>query len=547
MVLNSKHFSAEWCFLVCACAVVATHWIPALSKATVIGIAVATLLYFILQIVCDYIDSSYSTIPELPVNNDPNKIYREDEGKAVLVPKVFKMKFTEENARKDITMAELALHKSRTDAWICVEGRAYDISSYVERHPGGWLPIANLAGKDVTDAFANYHPLYVFEKLLPPFYVGDIKDYNVSSYVTEHREIRQDLLRKGLFNTRPSYYLKMLLWYFILFCSAIYMTVVRTGFWEHIIGAALLSFYWHQVAFFGHDIGHNSISHIRDKDLFYGTMLGNITGGISLGWWKRSHNVHHVVCNSIENDPDIQHQPYLAVDPGMFGKFYSTYHEREMITDYFARFMVSNQHILYYPLMAVARINLYIESWKLLLSNEFVPLKKFEIFCLVLFNTWMGVVLWTLDSWSERICWMAVCHGLAGLLHLQITISHFAEECYHGQAYNNDKDEWFRMQVRTTLNVSCASYMDWFFGGLQFQIEHHLFPRLPRHNLRACQVLVKALCKKYQIEYNEIGFFAANLRVLSKMKDTAYEARSLTKGDGGFYRSTLYESMNAIG
>ena len=77
-------------------------------------------------------------------------------------------------------------------------GRAYDVSKYVENHPGGWLPIANLAGKDVTDAFANYHTARVYKRLLPAFYIGDVADYKVSDFVREHRALRQELLRRGL-------------------------------------------------------------------------------------------------------------------------------------------------------------------------------------------------------------------------------------------------------------------------------------------------------------------------------------------------------------
>jgi cytochrome b involved in lipid metabolism len=66
-------------------------------------------------------------------------------------------------------MAEVASHNTLDDIWICISGQAYNITPYVSKHPGGVLPLENLAGKDVTDAFRNYHPDYVFRKILPSF------------------------------------------------------------------------------------------------------------------------------------------------------------------------------------------------------------------------------------------------------------------------------------------------------------------------------------------------------------------------------------------
>jgi delta8-fatty-acid desaturase len=145
----------------------------------------------------------------------------------------------------------------------------------------------------VTDAFANYHPASVYEKLLPSYFMGDIEDYHVSDFVKEHRQIRQTMLEQGMFETNPSYYNLKAVFYCALFFGALYMTILRPSVTEHMIGALLLAAFWQQIAFFGHDIGHNAVWHVRAKDLWWGIVLGNSTGGISLGWWKRSHNVSY--------------------------------------------------------------------------------------------------------------------------------------------------------------------------------------------------------------------------------------------------------------
>jgi delta8-fatty-acid desaturase len=198
--------------------------------------------------------------------------------------------------------------------------------------------------------------------------------------------------------------------------------------------------------------------------------------------------------------------------------------------------------------MMVARINLYIQGILLLASKEKIEHRGLEIGTLMIFFGWFSALLtFCLSSWQERVAYVGLSHAIAGLLHVQITLSHFAEEVYHGQAYNDDSDEWFRMQVKTTLNVDCPEWMDWFHGGLQFQVEHHLWPRLPRHHLREARTLTKALCKKHKIEYHECSFFWANVRMMSKLYETALLARKTVKSDGGFYKSQIWEGMNAIG
>ena len=103
------------------------------------------------------------------------------------------------------------------------------------------------------------------------------------------------------------------------------------------------------------------------------------------------------------------------------------------------------------------------------------------------------------------------------------------------------------MQLKTTMNVATPPILDFIHIGLQFQIEHHLFPRLPRHNLREARTLVKAVCKKHDLRYHEPGFFAGNLEMWRQLRDAAFAARKTERADGGFYQSAIYEGLNCQG
>ncbi|GMH74067.1 hypothetical protein TrRE_jg8443 [Triparma retinervis] len=500
---------------------------------------------------------------------DKELVWREERGKSVLVQKFFRPKSTKKLLNRNIKMAEVAKHNKRTDAWVVIESRCYDITSYVSHHPGGWLPLENMAGKDCTDAFANYHPASVYRTILPSYYIGDVEDtLDHESFTREHREIRQELLRRGLFETNSYYYYLKISFLVLVFSLAVYLTLYPSSKTAHYMGAAMMAVFWQQLAFVGHDVGHNAISHSKAKDTTLGCLLGNAFGGISLGWWKHSHNVHHIVCNSVEHDPDIQHMPLFAVTEDIFdeGKlreagtydeehkgFWTTYHQKWISPDFASTFLVSYQHFLFYPIMAVARFNLYVQGWIFAFtawkqdSWYAARYQAIEFGTLFVFLSWLTLLVSTLPS-GERLGWLLLSHGLAGLLHVQICISHFTMDTYHGHAYNDLSDEWFTMQCVTTMNVDCPRWLDWFHGGLQFQIEHHLFPRLPRHNLREARALVRPFCEKWGVRYHEPTFLECNAELVGGLRDVARKCRrGGLQAVGGFKNTQIYEGLQAEG
>ena len=119
------------------------------------------------------------------------------------------------------------------------------------------------------------------------------------------------------------------------------------------------------------------------------------------------------------------------------------------------------------------------------------------------------------------VAYVLVSHGVAGILHVQICLSHFSMLVYSKENSNFD---WVRKQCLTTLNIDCSPWLDWFHGGLQFQLEHHLFPRLPRHNLRKISPRVKDLCKRHGIEYRSQSWIRAQISLVNHLRDKAKHA-----------------------
>ena len=319
-----------------------------------------------------------------------------------------------------------------------------------------------------------------------------------------------------------------------------YGVVFSNNVYIQVASSITMALFWQQMAFIGHDTGHTAITHDFKMDQLIGIFAGNMTTGISIGWWKKSHNAHHIVTNSVEFDPDIQHLPVLAITDKFFKSVRSMYHEKTLYFNGLAKFFVSNQHWLYYLIMGLARYNLYLQSFLLVFSLPNGRAKYLECFGLAFFWTWYLYLCSFLPCWTSLFIFVVVAHFLAGVLHIQITLSHFSMKTYHGHPMDAFKDSEFLLsQLATTMDIECYPWLDFIHGGLQFQIEHHLFPRLPRHRLREAKAKIQALCKKHNVPYRSKTFYEANLEIIKQLKETALKAQCISP--------LIWDGIHAIG
>ncbi|KAG9580735.1 fatty acid desaturase, partial [Aureobasidium melanogenum] len=126
------------------------------------------------------------------------------------------------------------------------------------------------------------------------------------------------------------------------------------------------------------------------------------------------------------------------------------------------------------------------------------------------------------DGWS-RFAFIMISHAVTMPLHVQITLSHFAMST----ADLGVNESFPQRMLRTTMDVDCPQWLDFFHGGLQFQAIHHLYPRMPRHNLRRAQKLVQEFCDEVGIPYAIYGFYDGNKEVIGRLGDVARQAKIL--------------------
>lgn len=346
------------------------------------------------------------------------------------------------------------------------------------------------------------------------------QDTIVAKYRLLYRRIKDE----GLFDCNYGAYAAEVARYTLLFGLMLLCLQWR---W-FALGGVFMGLFWHQLVFSAHDAGHMGITHNFHVDTVIGIIISDFLGGLSMGWWKRNHNVHHIVTNSPEHDPDIEHMPFFAVSHRFLQSLRSSYYDRVMEYDVAARFLVRIQPYTYHFVLLFGRFNLYRLSWEYLLTGQ-APQKgpawwhrHLEVAGNICFWIWFGygILYLSIPTNWDRFVFVMVSHMVTMPLHLQITLSHFAMSC----ADLGPNESFPQRMLRTTMDVDCPQWLDFIHGGLQFQAIHHLYPRLPRHNLRRAQRLVQDFCREVGIPYALYGFVDGNKEVIGRLAEVSRQA-----------------------
>ena len=505
------------------------------------------------------------------------------------------------------TMAEVSQHRNvRTsrdgdvaDTWIVYESLVLDVSNWTSLHPGGTETILRFAGGDATDEIRSFHPPQVLEKRLGAFVVGTVSDApEPTGLVSDFRELGKEFEMRGYYESGMSYYWFRLatfltilacVWVLVFMNRREYDPETKSGhsFGLTLVAGFFLAAFWQQMAFVGHDCGHLTTHYDSSKDLPFGYVVANTLTGISLSWWKSTHNVHHAVPNTVDCDPDIALLPAIAIDEYMFNSLYNKFHKRLMTFDWAARkIFVPHQHLLYYPIMCVARFNLIIQGLIHLAKEEHVKNRGLELALMAFYVFWLSTLVWFVPGGvRQQTAFVLFSHAIAGLLNVQITLSHFSREVFTNSSLDTPLDpspssvekksmddvdnkpalscdsddgdsissstQWHRdpgpryggdfytRNIGSSLDVECPPSIDWFHGGLQFQTIHHLYPRVGRRYLRSCQEEVRTLCRTHGLNYEAKSFLDCNYEVYQHLKDKARLA--------GEWSPVIWDTMCAHG
>lgn len=314
---------------------------------------------------------------------------------------------------------------------------------------------------------------------------------------TDFAELSRSIRGAGLLRRRYGYYAARIGANLILLAGGTVAFVLLGDSWWQLLTAVLFAGVSTQFAFIGHDAGHRQIFGSRRHNDLVGYTHGVITG-ISYKWWVGKHNQHHINPNHEDEDPDIE-VPALAFSD-----------EQARAKRGLLRWVTKYQAFLFFPLLLAEAVVLRIASVRAVLRSE-VKATWLEAALLTIHIVGYLAAAFLVLSPFKAVLFIAVHQGLMGIyLGCSFAPNHKGMPILS----KNERLDHLRKQVLTSRNISGGRWVDGLLGGLNYQIEHHLFPSMPRPNLRHAQPLVHEFCIRRGIPYSHCGILTSYAQVL---------------------------------
>lgn len=325
-----------------------------------------------------------------------------------------------------------------------------------------------------------------------------------ASHREDFAELSRQVRERGLLARRRGYYGIKIGATITALGVLVAIAILLGNSWWNLIVAVGMAFVLAQLSFIGHDAGHRQICTRRRNNDLIGLVHANLLTGFSFGWWLTKHNRHHAHTNRPDKDPDVA-SGALA---------YTTDQVAER--GRFGHLLAQLQGVLVLPLLFLEALNLHVAS-VVALSRRRDRSALVEAGLLAIHSAVFFVAPFLVLSPLRALAFIAITQSLFGFyLGASFIVNHVGMPMLAG----GDDLGFLRRQVITSRNLSGRSFTGFVFGGLDTQIEHHLFPTMPRANLRRARELVRPYCAELRIDYAEQSPWRAYRDVLRHLRDT---------------------------
>ncbi|XP_053386747.1 acyl-CoA 6-desaturase-like [Mercenaria mercenaria] len=406
-----------------------------------------------------------------------------------------------------ISWSEIEQHKTKDDRWIVIGGEVYDVTAWSNKHPGGSRLIGHYAGQDATEAVGAFHNNETqVKKYLKTMHVGTVEDNVELDIAKDFRKLKEVSKEMGLY--KPSYtFYAAILGHIVLLLVLAYWMLQWFGntWWSITVSLILFSTAQAQAAWTQHDYGHLSVFKNSKIDHFFHHLTMGVIKGASAHWWNHMHYQHHAKPNIIDKDPDVRMDRLFVVGDVMPVEVAKS-RKKSMPFNWQHRYFFALGPPLLFPVYFQSMLFRHLYTRKLWMELTIAVSAMAYFF--YLFIPMLGVAGSIAYFFTVRCIESHWFTWVAQSNHLPMNIK------------NDEANPWLKLQIHATCNVEKSFFNDWFTGHLNFQIEHHLFPTMPRHNLYKIAPLVRSLCEKHGVPYTVKPLWQSFVDIIRTLKSS---------------------------
>ncbi len=330
----------------------------------------------------------------------------------------------------------------------------------------------------------------------PPIARRDTADAGPGS---DYAQLSRLVRAAGLLRRRRGYYIvKISVNLLLLFGGWAVFFLLGRSWWQMLV-AVFLGVMFTQSGFIGHDAGHRQISGSKRTDDVIGRIHGNLLIGLSFGWWTSKHNRHHAHPNQVGRDPDIGGRA-IAFTP-----------DQARARGGLGRLLAGYQAWLFFPMLLLEGLHLHVAGFRTLLGRRSMAVKLVDGTLLAAHIIGYLTAIFLVLSPVQAVAFLLIQQGVFGVyLGCSFAPNHKGMAVFEA----DEKVDFLRRQVVTSRNIRGGWFTDFALGGLNYQIEHHLFPSMPRPSLRRAQAPIRAFCEQHGLAYHETGLVDSYVQVL---------------------------------
>jgi fatty acid desaturase len=326
----------------------------------------------------------------------------------------------------------------------------------------------------------------------------------------DYAVLKKRIQEAGLLRKRPSYYFLSIATNTVLLAGCLLLLFTVQVVWAQALLAAALAVVSGQLGYQLHDSGHKQMFASAGKNALVGLITADLLLGMSYGWWVHKHNLHHGNPNDVDLDPDIK----------VGAIAYSLDHA--LARRRFGRLVAMYQAYLFFPLTTLLAWSMHVTGWSYLVKGP-SKYRRVEVVLLAVHAVvYLGAMVVFLGPWSALM--VVLIHKAVGGAYMASVFAPNHKGMPQTDASN--RMDFVRTQVLTARNIRGHPLTDLWYGSLNYQIEHHLFPNMPRVNMRRAQPIVKAFCAERGIEYYETSLVQSYRELLGFLNEIGEPLRA---------------------